>query len=70
MQYKCPSSSLRWTDFRRDKIDIPAKVATIGYDPNRNCRIALLMYLVHSFLARLKSVDDNCSSLVPWTSSP
>jgi len=34
----------RKIDFRRDKIDVPAKVASIEYDPNRNCRIALLHY--------------------------
>src|SRR5579859_8123565 len=34
----------RMVDFRRDKDGIPAKVATIEYDPNRNCRIALLHY--------------------------
>jgi large subunit ribosomal protein L2 len=34
----------RIVDFRRDKDGIPAKVATIEYDPNRNCRIALLHY--------------------------
>ncbi|MEL6158020.1 MAG: 50S ribosomal protein L2 [Cyanobacteria bacterium J06623_5] len=31
-------------DFRRNKRDIPAKVATIEYDPNRNARISLLHY--------------------------
>jgi large subunit ribosomal protein L2 len=31
-------------DFRRDKQDIPAKVASIEYDPNRSARIALLAY--------------------------
>jgi large subunit ribosomal protein L2 len=31
-------------DFRRDKHNIPAKVAEIEYDPNRNARIALLQY--------------------------
>ncbi len=31
-------------DFKRDKDGIPAKVATIEYDPNRTCRIALLNY--------------------------
>jgi large subunit ribosomal protein L2 len=31
-------------DFRRDKHDIPAKVASIEYDPNRSSRIALLAY--------------------------
>jgi large subunit ribosomal protein L2 len=34
----------RIIDFRRDKTDIPAKVATIEYDPNRSARIALLFY--------------------------
>ncbi len=31
-------------DFKRDKWDIPAKVASIEYDPNRSARIALLHY--------------------------
>ena len=31
-------------DFKRDKKDIPATVATIEYDPNRTARIALLHY--------------------------
>jgi len=30
--------------FQREKIDIPARVATIEYDPNRSARIALLHY--------------------------
>lgn len=34
----------RIIDFLRDKRDIPAKVATIEYDPNRSARIALLHY--------------------------
>jgi len=34
----------RVIDFKRDKIDIPAKVASIEYDPNRSARIALLYY--------------------------
>lgn len=34
----------RIVDFRRDKHGIPAKVAAIEYDPNRNARIALLFY--------------------------
>ncbi|NCR71562.1 MAG: 50S ribosomal protein L2 [Microcystis aeruginosa LG13-12] len=34
----------RIIDFRRDKQDIPATVAAIEYDPNRNARIALLFY--------------------------
>jgi large subunit ribosomal protein L2 len=34
----------RIIDFKRDKIGIPAKVASIEYDPNRSARIALLQY--------------------------
>jgi large subunit ribosomal protein L2 len=34
----------RIIDFKRDKRNIPAKVATIEYDPNRSARIALLTY--------------------------
>ena len=34
----------RVVDFRRDKDAIPAKVAAIEYDPNRNARLALLNY--------------------------
>lgn len=34
----------RIIDFRRNKHNIPAKVAAIEYDPNRNARIALLYY--------------------------
>jgi large subunit ribosomal protein L2 len=34
----------RVIDFKRDKMDIPAKVATIEYDPNRSANIALLNY--------------------------
>ena len=31
-------------DFRRDKFDIPGRVASIEYDPNRSARIALVVY--------------------------
>ncbi len=31
-------------DFKRDKVGIPAKVASVEYDPNRSSRIALLNY--------------------------
>jgi large subunit ribosomal protein L2 len=34
----------RMIDFKRDKIGVPAKVASIEYDPNRSARIALLNY--------------------------
>ncbi len=34
----------RVIDFKRNKVGIPAKVASIEYDPNRSARIALLVY--------------------------
>lgn len=34
----------RIIDFKRDIRDIPAKVESIEYDPNRTCRIALVVY--------------------------
>ncbi len=36
---------IRLVDFRRDKDNIPAKVASIEYDPNRSAHIALLHYV-------------------------
>ena len=38
------SSSTGSIDFKRTKDGVPATVAAIEYDPNRNCRIALLHY--------------------------
>jgi large subunit ribosomal protein L2 len=35
----------RIVDFRRDKRDVPARVAAIEYDPNRSARLALLHYV-------------------------
>lgn len=35
----------RMVDFKRDKVNIPAKVAGIEYDPNRTANIALLQYV-------------------------
>ena len=37
--------TFREIDFKRDKHGIPARVATIEYDPNRSARIALLHYV-------------------------
>lgn len=37
--------SYRIIDFKRDKLGVQAKVASIEYDPNRSCRIALLHYV-------------------------
>ena len=36
--------SYRLIDFKRDKLNISAKVASIEYDPNRSANIALLLY--------------------------
>jgi len=35
---------IRLVDFKRDKRNVPAKVAAIEYDPNRTARLALLHY--------------------------
>ncbi len=35
---------IRLVDFKRNKLNIPAKVAAIEYDPNRTARLALLVY--------------------------
>ncbi|MDR0621482.1 MAG: 50S ribosomal protein L2 [Deltaproteobacteria bacterium] len=34
----------RLIDFRREKLEVPARVASVEYDPNRGARIALLFY--------------------------
>lgn len=34
----------RIIDFKREKLDVPAEVLTIEYDPNRSARIALVQY--------------------------
>ncbi len=34
----------RVVDFKRDKDGVPGRIATIEYDPNRSCRIALVHY--------------------------
>ena len=36
---------LRIIDFKRDKLDIPGRVAAIEYDPNRTARLALIYYV-------------------------
>ena len=36
---------IRLIDYKRDKYDVPARVAAIEYDPNRGARIALLYYV-------------------------
>jgi len=34
----------RFIDFKREKLDVPGKVSSIEYDPNRSARIALVSY--------------------------
>ena len=36
---------LRIIDFKRDKVGVPGRVATIEYDPNRSAHIALIYYV-------------------------
>ncbi len=36
---------LRIIDFKRDKMSVPGRVASIEYDPNRSARIALIHYV-------------------------
>jgi large subunit ribosomal protein L2 len=36
--------NLRIIDFKRDKLGVPGRVASIEYDPNRTARIALIFY--------------------------
>jgi len=54
----------RMIDFRRDKRGIPAKVATIEYDPNRSARIALLHYTDGEKRYILAPVDLNVGDTV------
>jgi len=35
---------LRLVDFKRDKVDVPGKVTSVEYDPNRSARLALITY--------------------------
>lgn len=35
---------LRLVDFKRNKVDVPGKVVSIEYDPNRSARLALISY--------------------------
>ena len=46
----------RRIDFRRDKWDVPAKLATIEYDPNRSARIGLLHYASDTPYSRRQSL--------------
>jgi large subunit ribosomal protein L2 len=39
-----PKRRIRMVDFKRDKVGIPGRVASIEYDPGRSARIALIFY--------------------------
>jgi len=56
----------RIIDFKRDKLGIPARVASIEYDPNRSARIALLVYADgekrYIIAPQLLKVDDRTMS--------
>jgi len=47
MRYRGGGSKRRYRiiDFKRNKLDVPGKVAAIEYDPNRSARIALIHYV-------------------------
>ena len=74
----------RVIDFKRNKDDIPAKVASIEYDPNRSANIALLHYLdgekryiiapyelkVGDMLVSGEKVDIKVGNALPLSSIP
>jgi large subunit ribosomal protein L2 len=54
----------RLIDFKRNKLEVPAKVASIEYDPNRTVRIALLHYADGEKRYILAPVDLNVGDQV------
>jgi large subunit ribosomal protein L2 len=58
----------RRIDFKRVKDGVPAKVATIEYDPNRSARIALLHYADGA--RRTSSRRPASASGRPWSRAP
>lgn len=54
----------RVIDFKRDKLDIPATVVSIEYDPNRTCNIALLSYADGEYRYILAPKDINVGDKV------
>ena len=55
----------RKIDFKRRKDGVPAKVATIEYDPNRSAYIALLHYVDGCLLYTSPSPRDRTRSRMP-----
>lgn len=69
----------RVIDFKRNKIDVPAKVASVEYDPNRSARIALLhyadgekRYILHPVGLKVGStvISSNSADILPGNSLP
>lgn len=69
----------RIIDFKRNKFSVPAKVASIEYDPNRSARIALLHYLdgekryiiaPHGLSVGDVVVSDDVTDVKPGNSMP
>ncbi len=69
----------RIIDFKRNKFSVPAKVASIEYDPNRSARIALLHYLdgekryiiaPHGLTVGDIVVSDDVTDVKPGNSMP
>ncbi|MBB63690.1 MAG: 50S ribosomal protein L2 [Waddliaceae bacterium] len=60
----------RLVDFRRDKLEVPAKVAAVQYDPNRTAHIALLHYLDGEKRYILAPQGLRAGDMVKTTSQP
>jgi len=60
----------RIVDFKRDKLEIPAKVASIQYDPNRSANIALLHYLDGEKRYILAPIGLNVNDMIVSGDSP
>lgn len=54
----------RIIDFKRTKFNIPGKVEAIEYDPNRNCRIALISYVDGEKRYIIKPNDLNVGDVI------
>jgi large subunit ribosomal protein L2 len=64
----------RRIDFKRDKLGVPARLATIEYDPNRSARIGLLHYrdddVTHLEAVRHEDVARRREALHPRAARP
>ena len=58
----------RVVDFKRDKVNIPARVAAIEYDPNRSANIALLFYAdgEKRYILSPAGIKVLANSPLPW----